>query len=179
MAFTWMRIFIAISILMVFFSCGNDSTDINDSFQATQEFRSKPTQVKITYPKLGTFNNELIANGKLFAAKKVDLRFKLTEPLESILVSNGDYVNRNQIIATQQQFTLKNNLAKVQEEFTKAKIELENILLEYKYSLEDSLNIPKQIFEIAKNKANYTTAQLNLINSQYELSTSVLKAPFS
>lgn len=95
------------------------------------------------------------------------------------MVNNGDYVNKNQIIATQQQFTLKNNLAKAQEGLTKAKIELENILLEYKYTLTDSLKIPKHIFEVAKNKANYTTAQLNLNNAQYELSTSVLRAPFS
>lgn len=165
--------------LMFFFSCGLDSVDINEPFQTSKEFKNKPVEVKTTLLKLNTFYRELIVNGKLFASKSVDLQFKLQEPLESILVNNGDYVNKNQIIATQQQFTLKNNLAKAQEGLTKAKIELENILLEYKYTLTDSLKIPKHIFEVAKNKANYTTAQLNLNNAQYELSTSVLRAPFS
>lgn len=52
------------------------------------------TEVTISPLSSTHFNHELISNGKLSAARSVDLQFETIEPVVSVLVKNGERVKK-------------------------------------------------------------------------------------
>ncbi|MEM6717944.1 MAG: efflux RND transporter periplasmic adaptor subunit [Bacteroidota bacterium] len=147
----------------------------------------KPSEVpkefieKVTYDTIqkGDFNLELKTSGKAFAKQKAEVKFILNEKINSIHVKNGQKVSKGHIIAQQANETYRNKVIKAKEQLERAKIDVEDILIGFNYSLKDSASIPKTTLNMAKNRSNYNTAISDVNNAQTELASTTLRAPIS
>lgn len=173
-----MRFLYLIIVFWFLNSCGKE-TNISASSQSAQnnEIRIDSVYVKITHPKKGTFTKEIITNGRLNALKKVDLRFKFTNIVNKINVSNGDKVLPGSIIASQKNTPYYNSIQRNKEQLSRSIIDTEDILLGFGYSLSNKIEIPKDILKMARDRSGYFTAVSNLEDAKTELDETILKSP--
>lgn len=138
-----------------------------------------PNPVKVMTIKIKDFNREIISNGTLSAAKKVDLNFEQADAVAHIHVKNGQQVAAGQIIASLNQFKYKNALEQATDNLKKTKLELQDVLIGQGYRLADSLKVPKAVMELAKVRSGYNNAVTQYKLAQYNLKHIMLYAPFA
>jgi len=124
------------------------------------------------------FQRELIANGTISAVQKADLRFESAEVVEDVFVKNGQYVQKGQKVARQEPFKLENALKQAADNLEKAKLDLQDILIGQGYAPGDSLQVPEETMRIARIKSNYGHSLAQYEMAGYNLSRSVLYAPY-
>ncbi len=135
-------------------------------------------QVKAFVLKSKIFNHELISNGTIEAAEKVDLRFEGADIVEEIYVKNGEQVKKGQKIARLAQFKLENALKQAADNLEKSSLELQDVLISQGYALKDSLKVPAETMKIAKIKSNYENSMIQYELARYHVDHSVLYAPY-
>lgn len=84
-----------------------------------RQYTHQQNQVNIKILHSRTFKDELVSNGKLRAIRKSELRFEISEKIESIFVKNGDYVKKDKKLASLHDFNLKQILAKATIQYKK------------------------------------------------------------
>ncbi|AXG69861.1 macrolide export protein MacA [Kordia sp. SMS9] len=136
---------------------------------------------KVRYAPINTgdFNLELQTSGKAFAKQKAIVKFILNEKINSIRVKNGQKVRKGQVIASQNNESYRNKVIKATEQLERAKIDVEDILIGFNYSLKDSAKIPKTTLNMAKNRGNYNTSISDLNDAKTALTSTTLRAPIS
>jgi RND family efflux transporter MFP subunit len=166
-------------LFFVLFSCssGKEHPAAQGSQDSTIKVDEKQ-KVSAMLLKYSDFNKEIISNGKLAALNKADLKFRTSENVAAVLVRNGDRVRTGQVIAKLENFTLVNTLKQSRDQFEKAKLDLQDVLIGQGYSLNDTAKIPGAILKTAKIKSGYDRALTDYEMADYNLSASVLKAPF-
>jgi len=175
-----MKIFIYLLIVIGFIGCaakeeGTSSESNNDTSYVSDEL----AEVKVQALKYSDFNKEIISNGKLSAVQKADLRFRTSENIAKVYLKNGEHVGTGQTIALLDNFTLRNTYKQSKEQFERAKLDLQDILIGQGYSISDTSSIPKGTLIAARIKSGYDKAIADLEMAQYNLENSALKAPFS
>ncbi len=143
-------------------SCGNNTPENNDTIRYV-----KATEV---LPSKG--NNVSIYNGVVKERRDVTLSFKVGGPVNELLVDEGDYVTKGQVIAKIDKRDYNIKLQATEAQYTQTKGEYERYQELYKRK-----KLPENTLE--KLKAGYLMAK-----SQYEatvnaLEDTELKAPFS
>ncbi|NJO68820.1 MAG: efflux RND transporter periplasmic adaptor subunit [Bacteroidetes bacterium] len=151
---------------------------MENSSDSTQ-FADDLAEVKVMPLRFASFSKEILSNGKLIALQKADLKFRSNETVAVVLVQNGQHVDKGQVIARLDQFTLTNTLKQSRDLFEKARLELQDILIGQGYSIKDSSHIPAETFKIARTKSGYDKALYELEMAEYSLKISELRAPFS
>jgi RND family efflux transporter MFP subunit len=136
------------------------------------------TEVRAIRLEYSDFHHELIAHGAISARHKADLRFQTSEVIAAIFVKNGDKVTKGQQLAMLDPFKLQNTLLQAADNLERARLELQDVLIGQGYSLNDSLNIPPEILQIAKVKSNYDQSANQYALAEYNLQHSTLHAPF-
>ena len=135
-------------------------------------------EVKVKELKYTDFYHELIANGKIAASNKADLKFQTSETLSAIYVKNGDRVKKGQEIAMLDQFKLKISLSQAKDNLERTRLELQDVLIGQGYSLKDSIHIPEDVWKLAKVKSNYDQSRIQYELADFNYRNSVLYAPF-
>ncbi|NOU62021.1 efflux RND transporter periplasmic adaptor subunit [Marinifilum caeruleilacunae] len=135
--------------------------------------------VKTISLRYDSFQQEIISNGKLCAMRKADMPFNISGKLKEIPVKNGSFVNKGELIAGIDDFTLHNQFEKSKQAVAKARLEMENILIGQGYDGKDTTNIPGRILNIARLKSGLNDALIDYKKAQYDLESRQLKAPFS
>jgi len=171
-------LFVLLSVGLI--SCGNKNNNPSlDSNSDSTEISDQIAEVKVAPLKYSDFSKEIISNGKLKALYKSDLRFRSnSEVVSDVFFKNGMNVKKGQVIAKLDNFTLLNSLKQSQEQFERAKIDLQDILIGQGYNAKDTVNIPKEFFNVARIKSGYNKAIADLEMSSYNLKVSELRAPF-
>jgi membrane fusion protein (multidrug efflux system) len=146
-----------------------DSTIVNEDKQ----------KVSVMILRYGDFNKEIISNGKLIALNKADLKFRSSENISAVYVKNGDRVEKGQVIAKLDDFTLSNTLKQSRNQFERAKIDLLDVLISQGYNIKDTALIPENTMKTARIKSGIDKAESDLEMAEYNLSATVLKAPIS
>ncbi len=157
-------------------SCDNGQ---NRESTASKEFTSSIPKVKTALVQESSFLIDINSNGKLEAKKKVDLKFENEGVIEKLFVNDGDIVKKGQILAYQPSNHLISEGQKNKEVLTKARLNMEDVLLGFGYSLKDSLNIPKETFNMAKSRSGISEANYQIIQTGKKYRASRLVAPFS
>ncbi len=157
------------------------SCDTNNKKESVleNEFLSSIPKVKTTLVKESSFSIDIISNGKLNAAQKVDLKFENAGVINKIAVHNGSFVKKGQVIANQNSSYLYAESRKNNEVLNKAWLNTEDILLGFNYSLKDTLNIPRDIMNMARSKSGIAEAKNQIIQTNKKYAESRLIAPFS
>lgn len=171
--------FVCFSLLFTLFSCSSPKEEQKKGNEENIVLPDIPNLVKVTAIKIQDFNKEIISNGTLSAAKKVDLKFEHTDIVERIYVKNGQHVAAGQIIASLNQFKYKNALEQATDNLKKTKLELQDVLIGQGYKIGDSLKVPKAVMELAKVRSGYNTAVTQYKLAGYNLKHIVLYAPFA
>ncbi len=167
-----------LSTLLVLTACGEKPAP--EAAEVTSVVSSeKPTEVSVVPIKLDVFNDELISNGTLMAARKADLSFQSNEVVAGILVKNGDRVVKGQALASLEDFNLKQALAQANDSYQRARLELQDVLIGQGYSLEAEAAIPPEVLKIAKVRSNFEQARLSLEMAEHNLKVATLYAPFN
>ena len=173
-------LFLLVLLSVGLISCGNKNKSTSvDSSSDSAEISDQIAEVKVAPLKYSDFSKEIISNGKLKALYKSDLRFRSSsEVVSDILFKNGMSIKKGQVIAKLDNFTLLNSLKQSQEQFERAKIDLQDILIGQGYNAKDTINIPKEFINVARIKSGYNKAIADLEMSSYNLKVSELRAPF-
>jgi len=168
-----------ISLFLILFTCcKNGNTSKNKTKESEQKAVDKP-QVEIMDLKNGTFNREILSNGKLYALRKAELRFQISEVLEKIYVKNGNRVQCGATLAILDNFTYKNSLNRSKTSFEKAKVDLQDVLIGQGYNTDDLTKVPVTVLKMSKIKSGYDNALYDLESAEHNYQSTFLKAPFS
>jgi RND family efflux transporter MFP subunit len=166
--------------LFILLSCssgGNQSKQ--DDPKDSAIMGGEKQKVAVMLLKYTDFNKEIISNGKLAALNKADLKFRTSDNVASIMVKNGDRVKEGQILAKLENFTLINALKQSRDQFERAKLDLQDVLIGQGYSLKDTTKIPVSKLRASRVKSGYDKAQVDFEMAEYNLRESILKAPFN
>ena len=147
--------------------------------QAKKQHLKDKNPVDTMVLKKGVFEKELVSNGRLEALQKAKLRFKVSGELAKIFVSNGQRVKKGQLLARLDEFSLKNDLNKAQNQLEKAKVNFKDVLIGQGYEAEDTASVPNDFLRIAKVKSGLADAQTDMKEAQHRLKSASLYAPFS
>lgn len=135
-------------------------------------------KVKTMLLKESDFKYDLVSNGKLSSAKTAKLYFQSAEPIAHVWVKNGDAVKKGERIAQLDLFKLTNQVEQAKGELDRSLLELKDVLIGQGYRYEDSLNIPKEVFALAKVKSGFDLSRSKSDLADYELKEATLTAPF-
>jgi len=166
--------------LLVFsiYSC-NSSSATTDATAEKVDSKSMVNEVKTFNLKASVFSEELISNGKIKAQNKCDLYFERALIIEKLFMKNGEQVKKGDLLAVLENADLKLQQSLAEQDFEKAKLELENILIGQGYAIKDSIEISQKVFRIAKLKSGYLNAKNNLQSAKLNVQSSFIYAPFS
>ena len=167
---------IIFSFLFLLIGCNKSKNNTDGEVESvipTQENKVKTMRLTES-----DFKYDLISNGKLSSAKTAKLYFQSAEPIAHIWVKNGDIVKKGDKIAQLDLFKLANKVEQTKGELDRSLLELKDVLIGQGYRYEDSLNIPKEIFALAKVKSGFDLSRSNSDLANYELKEATLRAPF-
>lgn len=178
MIFNFLRsiTFLVLFSMFFVFSCGNVK---KSDAEKEIDLVSKAALVRGAIVKEDSFLLGINSNGKLEAIKKIELKFENEGLIQKILVNDGHKVKKGQIIAYQNSKYILSEEKKNEEILRKAKLNMEDVLLGFGYSLKDSLNIPDNIMRMAKSRAGLADAKNQIIQTRKRYLASRLVAPFS
>ncbi|EZH73680.1 hypothetical protein ATO12_17235 [Aquimarina atlantica] len=142
-------------------------------------FAFEKTKVKIATVRKSSLSTLINSNGKLEAIKKVDLKFENEGIIQKINVHEGDMVMKGDVIAYQSSSHLISEMLKNKETLTKTKLNMEDILLGFGYSLKDSLVIPKETMNMVKSRSRLLEAENQIIQTRKQYLATKIVAPFS
>lgn len=172
-----MKYYLCLFIVTLLVGCNLKSEEKKESAEK-RRYQVEENLVDTIILRAKTFKKQLVSNGKLKALKKSELRFKISDNLEKLLVTNGKRVEQGVVIATLNNFSQKQRLHRAQIQMEKAELDLEDKLISQGYKKTDK-NIPEQVKKVAMIRAGYYAAQEALSSAEYELKYTTLNAPFS
>lgn len=165
-------------ILLLFYllSCNKtNTTTIAEASEINTKVSNEGVLVNSQVVENQVFQKQIIANGKVTAQQKSELRFKTTERIASITVKNGQKVHKGQLLATLDNHLLANKLNKAKLDVAKATSKLQEEKINYSISDTITATILKELHI----KSGYLEAQNALENAQLLFNQTILKAPFS
>lgn len=162
--------------ILVICSCQQTNQKIREDSLA-KKVGSDGVNVLTTVITENTFQQQLIANGKIEAIQKSELRFNTTEQLSKILVKNGQYVEKGMLIASLKNSLFQNKLQKFKINFEQAKQKLQKEKINYGL-FANEYEISPTTLKVLKIKSGYSEAQNNYENAQLLYNQTLLKAPF-
>jgi multidrug efflux pump subunit AcrA (membrane-fusion protein) len=172
------RIILVIAFLPLLFACGGGKKESADSDAAKVGTVSKPNLVDTIVLRRGTFDRQIISNGKLRAVVKSDIAFRNDGVISKIFAGNGDYVSKGTIIATLDERQARLQYESAQLKLDKAKLDFSDALIGYGYG-NDTAKVPKDLLEIIKIRSGYKSALSEFANSRIALENTNLIAPVS
>jgi RND family efflux transporter MFP subunit len=170
------RLFIFISILFLF-SCKSDN-EKPDEEKLSQPYERKVPVVEWLTTGLQTWEYQMLAQGNLQARQKAELRFKINGLLHRVLVKNGDFVHKGQLLAVLDSQELAHHYSAAYNEWQRAAAERYILLLERAES-GDTASVSKEKKMLVDLRSGYSAAAIKLKEAAYNLNQTKLLAPFS
>ena len=171
--------------------CGGGNGTSTDSSKGGENLMD--SVVKDSLP-LGEGQGEVSMQtmGKVVAERYADLAFETVMPIEQVLVKNGQHVRRGQVLATLDQFKLRNAIVQKERAVEQAQLQIEqahlkmqDVIIAQGYDPDKTAQIPSNVMHNADMKSGYalSKSQLAIAKTQLEaarhdLQSGVLTAPF-
>ena len=169
-------------------SCGGgNSPKVNHEEGAIDSVRNQKP-VPVIQPENGVMQTM----GKVVAERYADLAFETALPIEQVLVKNGQHVRRGQVLATLDQFKLRNAIVQKERAVEQAQLQIEqahlkmqDVIIAQGYDPDKAAQIPSNVMHNADMKSGYAlsksqlaTAKTQLEAARHDLQSGVLTAPF-
>ena len=136
-----------------------------------------PLEVTVAPLKTIDFEHELVSNGKIAARTVAELKFKTSEVISQIFVRNGSQVNRGELIATLDTYSLSTRVKQAKDALDRATLEYQDVLIGQGYKLDELASVPADIINLAKIKSGLNTAQTQYEIANHDLYQASLVAP--
>ncbi|MCX6327694.1 MAG: efflux RND transporter periplasmic adaptor subunit [Bacteroidia bacterium] len=169
---------IILSICLLIVSCKDSSAPKVGLIKTAKLTIEEKPKVEMMIIHGGVFYKEIICNGKLYAIRKADLKFRMSEIIEKINVKNGDIVEKDSIIAVLNNIFYNNQLQRALYGIEKSKIEFQDELMGRGYQFSDSTRVPPGIWKMCQIRSGYIDALFDLKSAEYNYQNTILKAPF-
>jgi len=172
------KLTLLIALLLLLEACSTSVAN-EDKKNQTAIIEKDLINVKAIQVQKGTFYDELVSNGKLYAQEKADLYFRIIRPIEKINFKNGEYIHKGDTIAILENNQLLQEVIQAQINYDRAILDYEDFLLGKGYYVNDTLPIPEEIIKSAKIRSGLRQAEAsyNLAKINYE--QSILIAPMN
>ncbi|WP_442795895.1 efflux RND transporter periplasmic adaptor subunit [Pelobium manganitolerans] len=141
--------------------------------------KAEAKQVTATKVTQGVFYRELISNGKTHAIKQASITFPQVGEIKQVNIKNGTFVKAGQLLALMDDALASKQVKRTREAMLKARVELDDRLIDFGYRLKDSAKVPQQIMQMAKIKSGYNTAVYDYQDAQKALQQTRIAAPFA
>lgn len=167
------------SILSMLAGCkgGNEGKDTLKDGRL--QYTPQKNEVEVLTLSKTVFTRQLIANGKLSAAAKSSLGFRSSGTVAFLNAENGGYVEEGSVIAGLDDTAKALALGSARLSLEKAVFDLYDVLAGQGYKAKDTLSVPADILSMAKMRSGYDAARNSLRQAEYEMSGTVIRAPFS
>jgi len=139
----------------------------------------QPTEVEVMEVGEALFRQELIANGRLSAIQKADLRFRVDGTIERLHVTEGDRVQAGQLLATLNDETQQQALRHAMLRQQKAVMDYEDQLLRLGYRAADTAALDEEVKQIARLRSGLSDAMLEWHKAEKDVHHTKLYAPFA
>ncbi len=161
----WMKTARALIALFVVAACGpKEKESLNDHIKEQLIPLSVPI-VKTEVVEMTDFKKQLVSNGKLSAFERTALSFRQDFKIAKIYKYNGDKVQKGDLLASLESKELAMRFGQGKMQFERSQLDLADALIGLGFDIKDSLEIPEQVFDLAKLRSGYAQAK-----SDYELS---------
>lgn len=167
---------ISVALMLLLTACGNQQTD-HKEIEIPQETESY-IYVDTIILHQGTFNKQLVCNGKLSAIHKSDLVMPVSGILTKLNVKEGQRVSKGSVLAAVDERDKLLALERAKRDMERARIELQDKLIGLGYSGLDD-NIPHDVLQRAEVTSGYYSAKYQLQSAQTDCQDCMLVAPFS
>lgn len=173
-----MRNFLYIStILCILGSCGGGQGEsLRDGKKV---YSPEINEVRVDTLRRTDFHRQIVSNGKMTAARRATLKFYTDGIVADLEVANGSRVKAGDRIAELDREDLRIALENASIALDKARIELHDVLAGQGYRSADTASVPREIMDMAKIRSGYDAALNSYRQASYNLSCTILKAPFS
>ncbi len=165
-------------LTIIQYSCSPSKAE-NDKEELAKKSHIEKSVVEVSTDKVksGSFSQELVSNGKLMARAKAVVPFKEEENIIGVFVHEGEKVEKGQLLAKIDpvSFEKKRNDAEINRK--KALFELEDLLLGYGYSLDDTAKVPRNIKEMCFIKSEFRSSESEFKDAKRELDHTSIVAP--
>ena len=165
-------------VSLVLAACGGTSKE-EEAELAKNVYEREVNRVDTMYLRRTVFQQQITTNGRLRARVKGVVGFKTTGIVVELPVKNGSFVQKGDLIARIDTEEALLNLAQAQVRYQKAVIDRLDAFINSGYSIEDSLQIPPEVKQIAAIRSGYASAQFDLRTAEIALERCTLYAPFS
>ena len=174
------NIFFLLGFLSLVFGCAEKkSNETLEIFSKKQEDSIQNNWVSVIQLRKKPFIEEFISNGRLEANQKSILKFDISGNLKKLFVENGDKVIRGEILASLDNFKYNQELEQAKINLKKAKLELADMLVGREYDISNIDSIPESVYEMATLRSGYQSALFQVQNSEYNVKSTNLIAPFT
>ena len=156
-------------------ACGSpkEKDDMENAAEVSTE-----TTVETMVLKRGTFNVQLVCNGKLQAQARSDITFQSQGVITDIYVNNGSRVAKGDLLAVTDRTTPQMDLQKSETNLEQAKVELADKLIGLGYD-GSGKDVPADVMRRAKVTSGYLSAEYQLADARKALADCELRAPFA
>ena len=168
---------LALSAAVTLTSCG-DKRATEETKDGKLKYLPQVNEVEVITLERKDFARQLLSNGNLAASKKSSLFFGTTGKVASINVKNGSVVGAGTTIATLDRPDLRLALESADIALKKAEIDLYDFLAGQGYSARDTSSVSGDLMATARMKSGFTSAENGLSKARYDISGTVLRAPF-
>lgn len=175
---TLIRAFVAIVLTATVSACGENRKSDSGTDGKLQS-KAQINEVEVITLKREDFKRQLLSNGQLRATKKSSLMFGTTGRIERINVRNGQRISQGTAIASIERPDLV--IAKESAEIAvqKAELDFTDFLIGQGYHAGDTASVPEELLATARLKSGLTSAKNSLEKAKYDISGTVITAPFS
>ncbi|PZX09949.1 RND family efflux transporter MFP subunit [Breznakibacter xylanolyticus] len=153
--------------------------DANDAtaMSKTTDTRETVPQVTVANVLHGTFESELVSNGRLEAGESALVPLTVSEMITRVDVQEGQRVDKGQLLGQLESFNLQRRLDNAQNAFDKAVMDLEDQLVSMGYDAADTSRIPANMMKMARIRSGYNSAATALSEARRNLSLATITAP--
>ncbi|MFC7526957.1 efflux RND transporter periplasmic adaptor subunit [Parapedobacter sp. GCM10030251] len=179
--FSMLKIFVSLLWCIIIISC-RQSPSVEDSPQSSEilvQTDDQPTEVEATTLTKTSFHQELIANGKLNAIRRADLKFRSDGIIEHIHVAEGNRIQAGQLLAVLNGETLQQTREQMMLHYRKAVLDYEDQLLRQGFRIADTAALSEEVKQIARLRSGLSDAELELSKVEKDLQYTRLYAPFA
>lgn len=155
-------------------SCGNRETEKEDEIQYAEMAKPRVDTSSVVF---GTFQREIISNGKVYSPRTAKLKFGGTGDIAAVHVRNGDKVKKGERLAELDMEKAAMDYENAVDAFEKARLDFEDKLLTYGYSA-DTASVPADVLKMIKLRSGYNDAVRTFRKAKYDYNSSILVAPF-
>ncbi len=159
-------------------ACRNGGNPAEPADESKLPYTPEVNEVEVVPLRRQTFQMQLLANGKLSAARKSALYFAESGQLVEVAVSNGGSVGQGAVIARLDSREQESRLESARIEVERTRLDYLSFLAGQGYAVADSASVPQDVQNLAAIRSGYAAARNSFAQAQRALDGTVLRAPF-